>query len=484
MHSNTSNLAALQARHGARYRWLLLAAVMIGAMASVMSSTIVNVGIPDMSREFALGQERAQWVGSGFMLAMTLSMLGTPWLLGRFGYRRTYTLTLWLLLLGGLGGGLAADFNLVFVARVAQGLAAGVMQPIPAIVILRAFSQNEQGRATGLFGMGVVLAAALGPTVGGVLVHAWGWRSIFFLVIPFCVVALWMAQRFVPAKTAGDDAQAQLDWRGLALASVGTVCFLNALVHARSGTAQSTAALLALAALALWAFWRWQRHLGRSSTSTVEPLVRLEMFRNHRFAIGCGVAFLYGTALFGSTYLLPVYIQMGLGMSAAQAGWILLPAGLALALTMAWVGRLLDRAPHLPLASLGFGLLAASLALILTVGLGSFWGLLTTWVLLGRIGLGFILPPMHLNTMRGVKPELISQGASLANFMRVLGGAMGVSLCGIVLDWRIAAHGDSLHHTVSSTQRLAAFNESFVMLAAVCALAGVAAWWLRGSRRA
>ncbi|MES2530636.1 MAG: MFS transporter, partial [Pseudomonadota bacterium] len=157
----------LASRYGERYRWLLLLSVMVGTMASIMSSTIVNVAIPGMSQHFSLGQERAQWVSSGFMVAMTVSMLTTPWLLGRFGYRRTYVGTMLLLLAGGIAGGLATDFALVLAARVAEGLAAGVVQPIPAIIILRAFAPHEQGRASGIFGMGVVLAPAIGPSIGG-----------------------------------------------------------------------------------------------------------------------------------------------------------------------------------------------------------------------------------------------------------------------------------------------------------------------------
>ena len=482
---HTTDLSVLQTRYGARYRWLLLLAVMVGTMASIMSSTIINVAIPAMSQEFGLGQERAQWVGSGFMLAMTVSMLTTPWLLGRFGYRRTYTLTLWLLLAGGLAGGLSNEFYGVLAARVAQGLAAGVMQPIPAIVILYVFASQEQGRATGFFGMGVVLASAMGPTVGGVLVHAFGWRSVFFMVVPFCLASLWMAHRFVPARTsAADGSSARLDWRGLLLGSVGVACLLNALVQWRSGSALTATALLTLATLALTGFVAWQYHLLRHRPHVgLEPLVRLDLLRNRRFALGCIVAFLYGVALFGSTYLLPVYMQLALGMSAAQAGWMLLPAGVALAITIGVVGRVLDRAPHLPLASLGFALLTASLALMPSVGLNSVWAWLAIWVLFGRIGLGLILPAMHFSTMRAVSTDLVSQAASLSNFMRVLGGALGVSLCGIVLEWRISVHGDSLKLAARSVQRLEAFNEAFLLLAAICALAGVAAWRLRPPRQ-
>src|SRR5450830_2109789 len=209
---------ALRERYGERYRWLLLLSVMIGTMASIMSSTIVNVAIPAMSHHFSLGQERAQWVSSGFMVAMTVSMLTTPWLLARYGYRCTYVGSMLLLLLGGISGGVASSFGLVLAARMAEGLAAGVVQPIPAIIIMRAFEPHEQGRASGIFGMGVVLAPAIGPSIGGVLVDLFGWRSIFFMVVPFCLASIWLAYKFVPTTAPGGVTAARaggLDWRGL-----------------------------------------------------------------------------------------------------------------------------------------------------------------------------------------------------------------------------------------------------------------------------
>ena len=479
-----TSLTALQARYGARYRWLLLLSVMVGTMASIMSSTIVNVAIPDMSQHFGLGQERAQWVTSGFMVAMTASMLTTPWLLARYGYRHTYQACMWLLLAGGVVGGFSNDFNWVLAARVAEGLAAGIVQPIPAIIILRAFEPNEQGRASGIFGMGVVLAPAIGPSIGGVLVDWFGWRSIFFMVVPFCLASLWLARKFVPMSAPGGAAAnrdgAGLDWRGLLLASVGTLCLLNGLVQLRSGSPQLAGALLAGALLALASFVALQwRLLRRPASSGREPLMNLHLFGHRQFAMGSIVAFIYGTALFGSTYLLPVYMQMGLKLSPSYVGTILLPAGFILAGTIAVVGRMADRHPTYRLVSIGLALLAASFGLMVTVRLDSTIWWLVAWAILGRIGLGFILPSLNLGSMRGLDKPLIPQGSSVINFIRMLGGAVGVSLCGIALEWRLAAHGDALGNPQSSPARLAAFNEVFVGLAVLCALAMVAAWQLR-----
>ncbi|NDP62131.1 MFS transporter [Polaromonas sp.] len=477
-----SSIAALQARFGTRYRWLLLVAVMVGIMASIMSSTIVNVAIPDMSQHFSLGQGRAQWVTSGFMVAMTVSMLTTPWLLARYGYRRTYVGSMLLLMAGGIGGGLAGNFTLVLAARVAEGVAAGVVQPIAAIIIMRAFGTHEQGRASGMFGMGVVLAPALGPSVGGVLVDLYGWRSIFFMVVPLCLLSLWMAYRYVPDSAPGGVEAgrkgAMIDWRGMLLAGTGTLCLLNGMVALQGqGSHPLQAALLLGAALALLAgFIGWQR---RMLATGREPLMNLALFGNRPFAMGSVVAFIYGTALFGSTYLLPVYMQLGLNLSASHAGTVLLPAGIVLAATIAIVGRLADRQPTWLLVTTGLGLLAVSFALMMTLTLSSALWLLALWATLGRIGLGFILPSLNLGSLRPLPAELVSQGASAISFVRMLGGAIGVSLCGIVLEWRLAAHGDSLALAASSPARLAAFNESFLMLAALCVLAMAAASQLR-----
>ena len=472
----------MQARYGERYRWLLLLSVMIGTMASIMSSTIVNVAIPDMSEHFTLGQERAQWVSSGFMAAMTVSMLTTPWLLTRYGYRRTYVGCMLLLLAGGIAGGFANSFGLVLGARVAEGLAAGVVQPIPAIIIMRAFAPHEQGRASGFFGMGVVLAPALGPSVGGVLVDLFGWRSIFFMVVPLCLASIWMAYRYVPTTAPGGVAAnrqgAGLDWRGLLLGAFGTLCLLNGMVELHGGSTANASALLATAACALMVFLWWQRHFAASGGA---PLMNLALFSYRPFAMGSVVAFIYGTALFGSTYLLPVYMQLGLKLSASHVGTILLPAGLVLAGTIAIVGRLADRQPTWLLVSIGLGLLTLSFALMWTVTLLSPLWLLVLWAIVGRIGLGFILPSLNLGSLRPLHQHLLSQGSSAINFLRMLGGAIGVSLCGIVLEWRLAAHGDTLANPASSPARLAAFNETFFMLAALCALAMLAAWQLRVS---
>lgn len=458
-------------RFGPNYRWRVLLTVMIGTMASIMASTIINVAVPDISRVFGLGQGRAQWLSAGFMAAMTLSMLTTPWLLQRFGYRHTYLGVVSLLLVGGVVGGCSPWFGLVLAMRVAEGLAAGVLQPIPAIVIMNAFGEHERGKAMGIFGFGVVLAPAIGPSVGGVLVEWFGWRSIFFVVVPFCLAALVLARRYLPI-TAPGGAMAErrgprLDVVGLGLVAVAVLTLLNGMVQLRGEAAGTGWALLACSATALVGFVFHQRRGAR-------PLMELRLFGHRNFALGGVVAFIYGMALFGSTYLVPVFMQIALRMPPSQAGAALLPAGFALAFTIPVAGRMTDRLPFGRIVAFGLTLLAASFLLMITVGpAGSIWWIIA-WAFIGRIGLGCVLPSLNVGAMRGLPGEFISQGASTINFMRQLGGAVGISLVGIVLEWRLQ---------VRTEDPVAAFHETFGLVGFITGCAVLAALRMTGSAK-
>ena len=470
----------LRERHGPGYRWWVLVTVMIGNVASIMSSTIVNVALPDMSRVFLLGQDRAQWLSAGFMAAMTISMLATPWLLERLGYRSAYMAVIALLMAGGIGGGLGWSFEWVLAMRVAEGLAAGLLQPIPTIIIMNAFASHEQVRAMSLFSMGVVLAPAVGPGIGGVLVDLFGWRSIFFFVVPFCLVALWMARRYLPQSAPGGAemrSDRRFDIAGLALLSVAILSLLNGMVDLQRGGHGQAAVLLGLAAFAVAAFVYRERH-------AAHPLMQLRLFGHAQFAFGSCVAFMYGAALFGSTYLLPVFMQIALGLPASQAGGALLPAGIMLWLTIALAGRLGNRFALHQVVAFGLTLLALSFVLMLAVGQDTSVWTIALWIAVGRIGLGFVLPSLNLGAMRGLPAALIPQASSGINFMRQFGGAVGVSLAGIFVEWRLLAHGASLPSAAGAAAARApssvtAFHETFLLLAVLTLFAIVAAWRMR-----
>jgi predicted MFS family arabinose efflux permease len=195
--------------------------------------------------------------------------------------------------------------------------------------------------------------------------------------------------------------------------------------------------------------------------------MRLDLFEHRAFAMGGLVAFIYGMGLFGSTYLVPVFMQLALHLPPSQAGAVLLPAGLVLAVTIPVAGRLADRLPVHRVIAGGLLLLAASFAAMISVGLATALWVIALWAVLGRIGLGFVMPSLNLGAMRGLAAASFSHGSSTINFLRQLGGAVGISLVGAVLGWRLQVHAD---------RPLRAFHETFALIGAITALAMVAAW--------
>ena len=241
--------------------------------------------------------------------------------------------------------------------------------------------------------------------------------------------------------------------------AVAVLSLLNGMVHLHGSAAWVGALLLACSGVAVAYFIRHQRR-------SAQPLMQLRLFDHRVFVMGGVVAFIYGMALFGSTYLVPVFMQIALKLPPSQAGAVLLPAGFVLAVTIPLVGRLADRAPLGRLVSIGLVLLAASFFLMTSVGAATSLALITLWAIIGRIGLGFVLPSLNLGAMRSLPEDLISHGASTINFLRQLGGAVGISLVGIVLEWRLQA---------LPADPMRAFHETFTLVGCITACSVLAA---------
>ena len=166
-------------------RGWVVATAMVGSVATILAATIINVAFPALIREFDIGHDTLQWVATGFLAATTMTMLATGWLVNAFGQRAVFLATIAVFLVASLLGAVSWNSEALIAARVLQGAAAGIMQPLSMIALFEVFPVEQRGRAMGIFGFGVVLAPAVGPAIGGALMEAFGWRSIFLLSVPF-----------------------------------------------------------------------------------------------------------------------------------------------------------------------------------------------------------------------------------------------------------------------------------------------------------
>jgi len=446
---------------------------MIGSMASFVSSTIVSVAVPDISQQFGVGQDRVQWVVAAFMVSSLPAHLVTPWLLARYGLRHTFVGAILLLMFAGLGAFFSASFPMLIAMRFIEGAAAGVLQPLPNIVISRAFGSNEHGRAMGLYGFGAVLAPTSAPTIGGYMVEAFGWRSIFLVSTPVVLVAWFLARRYLPV-TSGFMQEKPLDWLGLTWVALAIVCLLNGLAAFSHGNQVMVGWLLLTAAVAgIAGFARYQLR-------KADPLLQLRLFVRHQFLFGAMVSFLFGFSIFGVTYLLPIFLQLSLQYTPTHAGLVILPAGIALAISMPIGGRMADKWASRPLVIVGSLMFAASTLLTAALHQDSTYWTIVAWAVLGRLGFAILHPALMLGSTRGLPKADLAQALTLVIFLRHLGGAVGVSAGGILLDWRLQTYG--IAKTVVGGDPvgiLNAFEECFLFFAAITLLSVVVAWFMK-----
>lgn len=437
------SIEALMARHGARWRPLVTFAAMLGTVSTILSSTIVNVALPDIMGAFGIGQERAQLLSTGFLAATTATMLLNAWCVEAWGFRATYMTAIAVFIAGSVLGGLAPNEGLLVVARLMQGASAGLLQPLGMQLVFRVFPPERRGSAMGLFAVGVVMAPALGPTIGGLMTDTFGWRSVFVAALPLPVLGMALGWVFLPSREKPPGTpRPRFDWPGFLLLGAALTLLLAGLSSGqRHGwTSDEVVTELMLALLAAAGFVGWEL---RARSPMLDPRI----YANRGFACASAVAVVYGAALFGTTYLVPLFVQLVQGYTATRAGLLLMPAGLMMVICFPISGRIADRvAPTWPMV-IGLSVFAWSCWLMAAVDTNlSFWTF-ALWVLVGRIGLSLAMPSMNTGALRALPPRFLGQGAGAINFARQFGGALGVNGLSIVLEQHTQIHATALAAT-------------------------------------
>ena len=425
-------------------KWLATLAVMLGMMTTIMASTMVNVAIADIIGAFGVGQDRVHWVSTGFLSATTVFMLLNAWFIHNFGARNTLLLAGAVFTVASVFGHLSPTFEGLVLARVVQGACAGIVQPLSLSVIFSVFPPRERGYAMGLFGVGTMLGPALGPLYGGIIIDTLDWRYVFIGPLPFMWLGVAIGARYLPGR-AEDAPRIRLNWLSLGLVSVAITAFLNGVTHGQRDGWDTTVVvvLLVTAALATLAFIEVE-------SRTERPLLNVRLFRIRSFAVVSLVSFVFGAGMFGSFYLVPVFVRTVQGFTGTKAGLLFLASELVTFAVFPVAGWLIHRVgPVYPVAG-GMFVFSVSSLVLSGVDVDSTFLWLVFWISFGRIGLGLAIPATAAAGLRDLSPELLAYGAGTMNFIRMLGGAMGVNCVAMVLDARAAYYADLLAATQTS----------------------------------
>ncbi|MGY8937675.1 MAG: DHA2 family efflux MFS transporter permease subunit [Alphaproteobacteria bacterium] len=431
----TETVDDLFARFGKHYLVLVTVSGMTASFVMVLSGTIVNVAIPDVMGAYGVGQYQAQLLATSFNVAMTTCQLLNAWVVAVLGQRYGYIATLIFFTAGSIIAGLADSFGMLIAGRVMQGMATGIIQPLIMVTVFQVFPKERRGFALGIYSMGLVLAIALGPPVGGVALEFLNWRYIFWLPLPLLLIALPLGIVFMPSvRRLGGQA---FDWVGYILIAVTLFCIMTVLTDGpRKGWTSDHILILGMLGIVCgFGFVKSQRR-------DKETLIDISLFTNKHFVIVLFVTFFSGIGNFASTYAFPVFTQLVQGLSPLDAGFSLLPGMLLAVCLVPFTGHLADKLE--PGKAMMFGLL------ILGIGtLPMAWADVNTplyivmiYGAIGRFGSTFVQPFLMNTALRSVPPEKLNAGAGTVNFIRQTGGSLGTNAWVVFVDQRTFYHSE------------------------------------------
>lgn len=455
-----------------RHKWYVMAVIALGTIGAVILSTSFNVAVPTLMAHFQIGNDEVQLAVTSFMVTSTIAMLPTPWLLQRFGLRASFLGAVALLTVSSLAGSFSPTFNLLLVARSLQGICAGILYPLGTFAVMSLFPPSQQGRASGLMGFSIVLAPAVSPALGGIIIDHFGWEAVFYISIPFCLVALFGGWRHMPEHV--EKQATEFDWGGMLLLSTMTLAFLGCITHFQ-GRDEGDFLLYAELLLATGTLGGFFYHAKRSP----HALVGIAVFRQPMLVMGLAISSIYGFGIYGSTYLIPLYLQTTMNLSATHAGAILVPGGIGLALSLPLAGWLADRTSPYVVVFGGLIMLALSfggMALVAAQGTYDYFIELT---LLGRVGSGLIIASLNQAAMQGLHGQLLAQSAMFIGYVRQLGGVLGVAAVAVYIAWRSTLLGGS-----SMESHAHVFAEAFLISTVIFALAALVSWRMNQASKA
>jgi DHA2 family multidrug resistance protein len=417
-----------------------------------MDVSVVNVSLPHMMGAFGADISAITWVATSYAIAQIIMATMAGWWSRLIGRKRLYVLSLIVFTLGSILAGTAQTFTQMIVYRAIQGFGGGCLIPLSQAILRETFPIEEQGTAMGMFGMGVVLAPAIGPILGGWLNDNYGWPWIFYVNVPVSVPAILLAVTFLKDPPYLRRGVARVDWMGIGLLSAGLTAVQVVLERGQEYgwfssnfiVGGSAVAVISLAALVIW------------ELQHTDPIVDIRLLKNIPLSAGSAMGLVYGIGLLGTTFILPQFTQQLLGYSAFQAGMTLLPRAAALFILMPIAGALTRRVDARILIMAGLGFMFLSFYDLSRLSLDASALSITPALLIMGAAMPFVFVTMSAVTLNSVRKEDVTHATSLYTLTRTVGGNIGYALIATLL-----ANGTQLHRA-TLVARVNPYNPAYL----------------------
>ncbi len=420
--------ASVDAEDKYKYKYLIAIAVTLAAVLELIDTSIVNVAIPHMMGNLGATLDEISWVSTGYIIANVIVIPMSSWLSGYFGRKRYLTGSILLFVAASFFCGAAGSLGGLIFWRVVQGLGGGALLSTAQATLFEAFPPKEVGIGQAMFGVGVMVGPTIGPTLGGYIVDNLSWPWIFYINIPLGIFAAFMVFAYV-RDSAHQKKSSTIDGTGIFLLAtcVGSLQWMLERGERFDWFDSRFVTALAVTAVVSFVLLIWRE------LTIEEPVIDLRVLRNRQLAAGVAIGAFLGIALYGSVFVLPVFLQSLHGFTANQTGMVILPGALASAFTMAFVGKNSARLDARVTVPIGASMFMFSMWQLsrLTFDAGTpdlFWPLVARGV-----GLGLIFVPLTGATMAELEPHQLAQGTGMFNLTRQLGGSLGIAISATLL---------------------------------------------------
>jgi len=424
--------------------WIIALTVTLATFMEVLDTSIANVALPHIAGDLSAGLDESTWVLSSYLVANAVVLPISAWLATQFGRKRFYMSCVVLFGLSSFLCGLAPNLGMLIFFRILQGVGGGGLAPSEQAILADTFPPAKRGMAFAIYGMAVVMAPAIGPTLGGYITDNFHWRWIFFINVPVAIISLILTYRLVedpPYLKAARQTTGRVDWPGLGLLAVGIGAMQVVLDKGEredwfSSSFINIFLLTSVVCLVTAFFWEL-RHKN--------PVVDLRLFRNRNFAVSCVMMFMLGLALFGGTVLLPQLVQTLMGYTAEQAGEVLSPGAIVIILLLPFIGVLVGKMDARKLIAVGWALAAlAMFYMTTTMNLGMSFREVILLRVYQMTGVAFLFVPIQTMCYVGIPPGKNNNVSGMTNLARNIGGSVGISLVTTLLARRGQFHQNRL----------------------------------------
>lgn len=415
------------------YKWMSLVTVMIGLFMAVLDSSIVNVATSHMAATFSTNTDRIRWVVECYALAYAIFTLTMSWIRERIGIKNTFMTGLILFTTSSALCGVAWNLETMILFRVLQGIGGGIMLPTGFTIISESFPPSQRGSAFGIFGIVVVLAPSLGPTLGGWLVDNASWRYIFYINMPVGVVAIAMCMTILKEHKKLEPHP--FDFVGFAGLATFLSCLLITMTDGlkHGWNSDFIVGLLVLSVVGLAVFIV-------GAPKAVKPIIDISIFKNFYFSVIAILNIMRSIALFGRLFLLPIFFQNMIGYSATFTGLLLSPGAMISGIVMPISGPLVDKyGPRFFIFS-GLVLLGISNLMYYNLEATTPYSTILWAIIIFGLGSGLLNTPITATAMNVVRKDQISQVSTVLSVLMQVGGAFGVAMLGTIMNNRSAFH--------------------------------------------